>query len=435
MSFIIRAENIGKRYYITQTQEYTMVRDILANVGHNLTRKISSIIRNNGSGGNPKQNELWALKNIDFEIQPGQSIGIIGKNGAGKSTLLKILSRITKPTEGRIRMRGRVGSLLEVGTGFHPELTGRENVYLNGSILGMRKNEIDRRFDEIVAFSETEAFLDTPIKFFSSGMRMRLAFSVAAHLNPEILLIDEILAVGDISFQHKSLGKMNEVAASGRTILFISHSMAAIKALCQSAILLDAGRIVYNGGVDEAIDIYTRDESRGTSGSYHQENISQAIAQIISTELVDNKGLVNNKFAHDNKITIRTRLLVQGRSIPATVCLHINNANLDTIIASYDFESDDAFLLPKKPGVHCYEITIPANVLIPGQYSIGFEITQPAKRTTWILNRIDMICPFEIYDNGSTIARVNAHWRGLVHPPVNWKINEDTRIPGKATNL
>ncbi|MCX6081390.1 MAG: ABC transporter ATP-binding protein [Chloroflexi bacterium] len=427
MSFIIRAENIGKKYYITRAQKYRMARDVLANAGQSIKRTISGYLQNRGADNTGKQDELWALRNVDFEIQPGQSVGIIGKNGAGKSTLLKILSRITTPSEGRVRVRGRVGSLLEVGTGFHPELTGRENVYLNGAILGMKKAEIDRSFDEIVAFSETEAFLDTPVKFFSSGMRMRLAFSVAAHLDPEILLIDEILAVGDIAFQRKSLAKMNAVASSGRTILFISHSMAAIKSLCQSAILLNAGKIVYNGNVEDAIDFYTKTAKEENNSAHYFQNPNPHLpAQITSVELLDTQGLSANKFGHDNNINIRAKLLIQNHAIQTTVCLNIYNANLDIVIASYDFESDDSLLIHKKPGEYIFEISIPGHELVPGEYSLGFEITQPQLRANLILNRIDMICHFEIYDNGSDIARLNAHWRGLVHPQIHWKIQANS---------
>src|SRR5207248_3177400 len=195
---------------------------------------------------------FWALRNVSFEVAEGEVVGIIGRNGAGKSTLLKILSRITPPTEGHVRVRGRIGSLLEVGTGFHPELTGRENVYLSGAILGMKKAEIDQKSDEIIAFSEVERFLDTPLKHYSSGMQMRLAFAVAAHLEPEILLVDEVLAVGDMAFQKKCLGKMEDVARGGRTVLFVSHNMAAVTRLCQRGVLLNGGRIILDSNVLEA---------------------------------------------------------------------------------------------------------------------------------------------------------------------------------------
>ena len=203
-------------------------------------------------------NTIWALKDVSFEVQQGEVVGIIGRNGAGKSTLLKILSRITDPTEGRVEIHGRVGSLLEVGTGFHPELTGRENIYLNGAILGMKQAEIERKFDEIVAFAEIEKFLDTPVKRYSSGMYVRLAFAVAAHLEPEILLVDEVLAVGDAEFQKKCLGKMGDVAKEGRTVLFVSHNMGAVTTLCKRGILLDTGKISCDEGVSETVKQYNR---------------------------------------------------------------------------------------------------------------------------------------------------------------------------------
>ena len=210
-----------------------------------------------------KQETLWALKDLNLDIHQGDVVGIIGRNGAGKSTLLKVLSRITEPTEGQVNLYGRVGSLLEVGTGFHPELTGRENIYLNGSILGMRKKEIDRQFDAIVDFAEVEKFLETPVKRYSSGMYVRLAFAVAAHLDPEILIVDEVLAVGDSQFQNKCLGKMGEVARSGRTVLLVSHNMAAVSNLCTTAIVLQAGKVVYSGDTTAAIEKYMQ-TSRGT---------------------------------------------------------------------------------------------------------------------------------------------------------------------------
>ncbi|EDX75161.1 ABC transporter, ATP-binding protein [Coleofasciculus chthonoplastes PCC 7420] len=240
---IIRVENLGKKYVIGhQKQErYTALRDVIANGAKSVGRRLLKPLGKGSS--DPTVEEFWALKDVSFEIQQGDRVGIIGRNGAGKSTLLKILSRITEPTQGSIRIKGRVASLLEVGTGFHPELTGRENIYLNGAILGMGKAEIKRKFDEIVAFAEVEKFLDTPVKRYSSGMYVRLAFAVAAHLEPEILVVDEVLAVGDAQFQKKCLGKMGDVAKEGRTVLFVSHNMAAVEALCSKGILLEQGQI------------------------------------------------------------------------------------------------------------------------------------------------------------------------------------------------
>jgi len=249
---VIRVENLGKKYIINHQQQnsgkYVALRDVL-------TDKVKSLFAPKAK--DQAQEEFWALSNISFEVKQGEVIGIIGRNGAGKSTLLKILSRITEPTTGRMNLKGRIGSLLEVGTGFHPELTGRENIYLNGAILGMAREEIKQKFDEIVAFAEVEKFLDTPVKRYSSGMYMRLAFAVAAHLDPEILVVDEVLAVGDTGFQKKCLGKMGDVATKeGRTVLFVSHNMTAIKSLCQKAIWLNQGNVVKQGEVSHIVADY-----------------------------------------------------------------------------------------------------------------------------------------------------------------------------------
>lgn len=249
----VRVENLGKRYRIGAAQErYVALRDVLSRQVRSLGRRI---FRRKAEHA-PRQEDFWALRDVNFEVRRGECVGIIGRNGAGKSTLLKVLSRITEPTEGGFRCRGRIASLLEVGTGFHPELTGRENIYLNGAILGMRREEIRRKFAEIVTFSEVEKFLDTPVKYYSSGMYMRLAFAVAAHLEPEILIVDEVLAVGDAAFQKKCLDKMRDVSVDGRTVLFVSHNMGAVQNLCDRAILLDRGRVVLVSDTSEALNAY-----------------------------------------------------------------------------------------------------------------------------------------------------------------------------------
>jgi lipopolysaccharide transport system ATP-binding protein len=251
----IRVENLGKQYQIGGPQaRYKSLRETLGGAASAPLRRIRSIAR--GGQANDDRNTIWALRDVCFEVHPGEVVGIIGRNGAGKSTLLKILSRITEPTEGYAELYGRVGTLLEVGTGFHPELTGRENIYLNGAILGMQRAEIERKFDEIVAFAEVERFIDTPVKHYSSGMYLRLAFSVAAHLEPEILIVDEVLAVGDAQFQKKCLGKMEDVAKQGRTVLFVSHNMAAIRNLCSQALLLRNGHTELAGPADVVIKQY-----------------------------------------------------------------------------------------------------------------------------------------------------------------------------------
>ncbi len=267
----IRCQHVGKRYRINApgSASYKTFRDVLGNIARspaalaNRLRPAGSTLRGDGDDADPTT--FWALKDVSFEIKRGEAVGIIGRNGAGKSTLLKVLSQITKPTRGRIEINGRVGSLLEVGTGFHPELSGRENIFLNGAILGMTRQQVKSKFDEIVDFSEVERFLDTPVKQYSSGMYTRLAFAVAAHLEPEVLVVDEVLAVGDAAFQRKCLGKMKNVVGEGRTVLFVSHNMGAIRTLCTSGIVLGAGEVEYSGDAESAIDVYLQmmvDKSR-----------------------------------------------------------------------------------------------------------------------------------------------------------------------------
>ncbi len=261
--YAIRVENLGKKYRISGAQgrqKYVALRDVLADSARKFGRRLAG---RGASVASPSNDDFWALRDVSFSVGHGQSIGVIGSNGAGKSTLLKILSRITEPTEGRVRLRGRVASLLEVGTGFHPELTGRENIYLNGAVLGMRRDEIGRRFDEIVAFADVDRFVDTPVKKYSSGMYVRLAFAVAAHIDPEILIVDEVLAVGDARFQRKCIGQMDAVAKSGRTVLFVSHNMSLIQTLCSRAVLLERGRLVFDGSSSEATALYqSNDDDR-----------------------------------------------------------------------------------------------------------------------------------------------------------------------------
>src|SRR5579872_6565669 len=256
---VIRAEGLGKKYTIGHTaesQRYVALRDVLAGSARSAWRKTVDMARGRAIVADNTVEQFWALKDVSFEVTRGAVLGLIGANGAGKSTLLKVLSRITDPSTGQVTIRGRVASLLEVGTGFHPELTGRENIFLNGTILGMRRSEIVARFDEIVEFSGVERFLGTPVKRYSSGMQVRLAFAVAAHLQPEILLVDEVLAVGDAEFQQKSLGKMQDVTRAGRTVIFVSHNLAAVRSLCPRALVLEGGRLVFDGPTEDAVHHY-----------------------------------------------------------------------------------------------------------------------------------------------------------------------------------
>lgn len=297
---IIEVNSISKKYHIGGHQPYDSLRDSIVGV----TSKLKKIIISSGS--KPRRSrEFWALKDLSFKVMPGEVIGIIGRNGAGKSTLLKILSRIIPPTKGKITLRGRVASLLEVGTGFHSELSGRENIYLNGAILGMKRVEIDKKFDEIVAFAEFEKFLDTPVKFYSSGMYMRLAFAIAAHLEPEILLVDEVLAVGDVEFQKKCLGRMEEVSRNyGRTVIFVSHNMGAIIKLCKKSILLQNGKLILYSDSTKVVNKYLSYNKQSGDGLFIRNNFNPARDLIISAELLDNKEKRVNSFRYDEDIYI-----------------------------------------------------------------------------------------------------------------------------------
>ena len=314
---VIRVENLGKKYIIghQKQEKYTALRDVIANGVKSLGKKSSKTQKNT--------EEFWALKDVSFEIKQGDRVGIIGRNGAGKSTLLKILSRITEPTKGKIKIRGRVASLLEVGTGFHPELTGRENIFLNGAILGMSKVEIKKKFDEIVAFAEVEKFLDTPVKRYSSGMYVRLAFAVAAHLEPEILVVDEVLAVGDSAFQKKCLGKMEEVGKEGRTVIFVSHNMAAVSNLCSKGLVLVEGKRELYSSIDRAVLFYTDNTLKNIilkSLKTRLDRKGSGKAKFIDVSLCNaQKEIINNAFSGqklmlkieiDSKIEIKDGILI-----------------------------------------------------------------------------------------------------------------------------
>lgn len=280
---LIQAEGLGKRYVIghqAQRESYMALRDVLMRKVKTFARKASDLAHGRAVIEGDELEEVWALRDVSFEVKRGEVLGIIGRNGAGKSTLLKILSRITEPTTGRVTLRGRVASLLEVGTGFHMELTGRENIFLNGAILGMSRAEIRRRFEEIVAFAEVERFLDTPVKRYSSGMYVRLAFAVAAHLEPEILILDEVLAVGDAAFQQRCLGKMRDASQGGRTVLFVSHNMSAIRALCSRACLLRSGALVADGSVSSVVEAYLREGGSSPSSTWTRTTTSQSASSV-----------------------------------------------------------------------------------------------------------------------------------------------------------
>jgi lipopolysaccharide transport system ATP-binding protein len=361
---VIEVENLSKKYIIGhQKQErYTALRDVIADGAKAFWRSLSG----GGSGIPVNKEEFWALKDVSFEVKQGECIGIIGRNGAGKSTLLKILSRITEPTTGRIKIRGRVASLLEVGTGFHPELTGRENIFLNGSILGMSRAEIKAKFDEIVDFAEVEKFLDTPVKFYSSGMYVRLAFAVAAHLEPEILIVDEVLAVGDAAFQKKCLGKMGDVAEKeGRTVLFVSHNMEAIRRLCQKAILIKRGLIDFSGEVSIAINRYIQDETTIKSEYFLDRPQEENVKCYAYKLLVEDKN-------ENSAVSIPV-----GQPWQIRVCLKVSK-EIKNLVTGLGFLTSSGFPLrtvwskPQTLEIGEYEIIFREEILMlsPGNYSI-----------------------------------------------------------------
>jgi ABC-type polysaccharide/polyol phosphate transport system ATPase subunit len=393
---IITVEGLSKRYLIAHNAErqghrrYTALRDVIGRAVRNIPRQTLHMLRGRQIVQGDQTEEFWALKNVSFEVKQGEVIGIIGRNGAGKSTLLKILSRITEPTEGRIVLRGRVGSLLEVGTGFHPELTGRENIFLNGAILGMSRREISKKFDEIVDFSEVEQFLDTPVKRYSSGMYVRLAFAVAAHLEPDILVVDEVLAVGDTEFQKKCLGKMDEVSRrDGRTVLFVSHNLAAIAEMADRALLLHAGSIAIDGSVTEALSTYLSRgarEPRYTRPSDHQCETPH-IAQIeVSTS--DLNGTHRFGEALEIKFWIRHPIpMVNG-----CFCFQIFNQFQTPVIHS-SYYHGAAFA--KTPGYTLLLCRFPRLLLNVGRYHLRTWLQEPPHGGE-IYETLDGVCAFDV---------------------------------------
>jgi lipopolysaccharide transport system ATP-binding protein len=362
----IIVEGLGKKYLLYHRQEgrrYKALRDVIAG-------RAKSIVKLGARAELPPVEEFWALKDVSFEIGHGEVVGIVGRNGAGKSTLLKLLSRITEPTTGRIRLRGRVASLLEVGTGFHPELTGRENIFLNGAILGMGKAEITRKFDEIVAFAEVEKFLDTPVKRYSSGMYVRLAFAVAAHLEPEILIVDEVLAVGDASFQKKCLGKMQDVSKGGRTVLFVSHNMGAVTTLCQTGIWMEKGRLIKTGPARAMVDDYLTASSETAQKVMDLSNAKRANDEGRRMRVEKVEWLSGLPLQHGEKFSVRIH--VRTLDEVAEVSIGIGFGNLEGgRLLSYDTDFQDGRRLDLKKNM-VWAVTVTAELpLAPGFYNFS----------------------------------------------------------------
>ncbi|MGH9821990.1 MAG: ABC transporter ATP-binding protein, partial [Blastocatellia bacterium] len=370
MKPIIKVEGLGKQYHIGAAREpYKTMRE-------SVSRAIKAPFRRLTGNRENSSDTIWALKNLSFAVNPGEVVGVIGRNGAGKSTLLKVLSRITEPTTGQVDLYGRVASLLEVGTGFHPELTGRENIYLNGAILGMGKREIVRKFDEIIDFAEVEKFIETPVKRYSSGMYLRLAFAVAAHMDPEILLVDEVLAVGDSGFQKKCLGKMDEVAKDGRTVIFVSHHMTAVRQLSRRCIWLDKGQERLSGLPGDVINSYLTDSdnSEGSAECAFEENTAKDF-QLRMGRLVNNQGLTTQTFECDEPVIIELFCQVHRRIQNLLGYLTISRMDGVTVLESDSFDAPPNALDGLPVGEHSVKVTIPARTLAPGDYSVYVNFT------------------------------------------------------------
>jgi len=371
---IIRAEGLGKKYTIghaTDRERYVALRDVLARGARDAWRKTVDMARGRPIVAGDTVEEFWALKDVSFEVKRGEVLGIIGRNGAGKSTLLKILSRITEPSEGRVTIHGRVASLLEVGTGFHSELTGRENIYLNGAILGMRRAEVRRKFDEIVAFSEVEKFLDTPVKHYSSGMYVRLAFSVAAHLEPEILIVDEVLAVGDARFQMKCLGKLSEVVGGGRTVLFVSHNIAAVERLAFRSILLQNGQVIANGPAASTVSTYLRTFKDLPAGWINVETTPRkylGTRQAVITHIFLDHGQSLISRDHPIIFTLRSKIIDPINVMRVSFTIFALDGT--PVGSGFSNEMD----VSHHHGAIGHRVTISAPGLAPGRYYFGIAI-------------------------------------------------------------
>ena len=409
---IITVSGLGKRYLLTHAVRSDTLRDTLIHSGRNLARRLL------GHTQLETREDFWALRNVGFEVMKGEVVGIIGRNGAGKSTLLKILSRITEPTSGSIRLRGRVASLLEVGTGFHPELSGRENIYLNGAILGMSRSEIRRKFDEIVAFAEVERFLDTPVKHYSSGMYVRLAFAVAAHLEPEILIVDEVLAVGDAAFQKKCLGKMKDVTIQeGRTVLFVSHQMTVIRQLCSSAILLQAGQLAAQDRVEEIVSRYEASFAESHRLSYQRPASAPFKAcSFQAVEIHTNGNIVNRAFNSQFPITLTIDLFLTHVLPSVQIALRISTMAGQAVLTTTNADSTRNLCRLEK-GRHRFSLEIPP-IFAPGSYKLTLAACEPQRE---VFDVLDDVLGFEIDRLGSLSGDLRDDRQGLVEMLLPWQ--------------
>jgi lipopolysaccharide transport system ATP-binding protein len=413
----IKISGLGKQYTIgAREARFDTLRDRIASL-------IARPFRRLAAGGHSASTTIWALKDLTHEIHRGEVVGVVGGNGAGKSTLLKILSRITEPTEGEVEIHGRVGSLLEVGTGFHPDLTGRENIFLNGAILGMRKSEIERKFDDIVRFAEIDEFIDTPVKHYSSGMYVRLGFAVAAQMEPEILIVDEVLAVGDAHFQRKCLGKLDDVARSGRTVLFVSHNMAAIQRLCTSAVLLERGRLVRAGDVRSIVGAYLSGEARegfaaaGRTGG----------PQILAADLEDAAGRPLETAVCTDPIVCRIHFALPHRSPGTRIGIGVLSA--DGVHLFTTSTEDVGCECPSGPGDYDARVTIPANALLAGD----FHLTVCIWNSGAVLDLQEPALSFSVDPGPSPLYGSRRTRKGYVHVDCPWDVSQRAEVMAQGT--
>lgn len=430
MTIAIRAEHLSKKYRIGAAQQkfqYGMLRDVLTDTFTAPVRWAKSLARrSDNSQLSTQKNFIWALDDVSFDLEEGRVLGIVGRNGAGKSTLLKVLSRVTEPTIGTVSVRGRVGSLLEVGTGFHPELTGRENIFMNGAVLGMKRAEIERKFDEIVDFSEVGQFIDTPVKRYSSGMYLRLAFAVAAHLEPEILVVDEVLAVGDAEFQRKCLGKMGDVAQQGRTVLFVSHNMSAILRLTQEAIVLKKGQLIKRAPTQEAVDFYLSSGQAETGERLWEAGDIPANAapfKPIALRVKDRSGKIVDTVRSTEPVTIEWEYQLSAPVTGLRVGLYLSTMRAEYIFTVFDTDDAKQFeqFGARQAGHYFSRCIIPADFFNEGRYSLGVNASSFAVRRYFM---DDNALSFNVDITGAPGTQWPEVRQGPVRPRLNWEIEK-----------
>ncbi len=417
-NYAITVADIGKQYRIfSEVNKYTTLREKIVEV---VRSPIKTLFNPTGT------ETFWALRHIDFDVEKGMVLGVIGKNGAGKSTLLKILSRVVEPTEGKAEIRGRVGSLLEVGTGFHPELTGRENVFLNGAILGMKKSEIQSKFDEIVAFSEIGQFIDTPVKRYSSGMYMRLAFAVSAHLEPEILIVDEVLAVGDAEFQKKCLGKMSDVAGEGRTVLFVSHNMSAVTRLTKECIILEHGKMLMRASSQEAVDYYlSHDYEKGGERRWKAADVEADAKPFrpVAMRVLNKQKQVTDTIRSIDPMFIEVEYELEAPITGLRVGVYLMSMRGEFVFTSFDTDDPEEYnrLTMRKAGRYISRVRIPADMLNEGRFVIGMNASVfRVKRYFHDANAV----VFTVNPAGAPGMQWAESRQGVTRPRLDWQIEE-----------